>query len=160
MEKETFRNELIANFMNQNFICIKIDREEHPDIDHIYMDFILNTKGNGGWPLNCILLPDTKPVFAGTYYKADDWLNLISRFYTIFKENPGKLIAYSKNYIEHLNEEEKFKESSSFKHSSCFNEWESFIDLDYGGIKSRQKFPMPNFLQIFLSNATDLLGFL
>ena len=60
--------------MNQNFICIKIDREEHPEIDHIYMDFILNTKGNGGWPLNCILLPDTKPVFAGTYYKADDWL--------------------------------------------------------------------------------------
>ena len=150
MEKETFRNELIANFMNQNFICIKIDREEHPDIDHIYMDFILNTKGNGGWPLNCILLPDTKPVFAGTYYKADDWLNLISRFYTIFKENPGKLIAYSKNYIEHLNEEEKFKESSSFKHSSCFNEWESFIDLDYGGIKSRQKFPMPNFLRFMI----------
>tara|TARA_X000000950_G_scaffold45455_2_gene51683 strand:+ start:6144 stop:8063 length:1920 start_codon:yes stop_codon:yes gene_type:complete len=146
MEKETFRNELIANFMNQNFICIKIDREEHPDVDHIYMDFILNTKGNGGWPLNCILLPDTRPVFAGTYYKADDWLNLISRFYTFFKETPDKLIAYSKNYIEHLNEEEKFIESSSFKHSSCFNEWESFLDLDYGGIKSRQKFPMPNFL--------------
>ena len=152
MEKETFSNELIANFMNQHFISIKVDKEEHPDIDHIYMDFILNTKGKGGWPLNCILLPDTKPIFAVTYSSTNNWLNLISRFNNLFKENPTQLISYSEDYIEHLDKEEnKGNNNDVFKMISSINKWESFIDLNYGGLKSRQKFPMPNFLNFLIA---------
>ena len=99
MERETFNNELIAQVMNQHFIAIKVDKEEHPEVDNVYMDFLLETKGSGGWPLNCILLPSSQPLYAGTYYNANDWLNLICRFSKIYKESPEKLYDYSKNFI-------------------------------------------------------------
>jgi uncharacterized protein len=68
MEHESFENEAVAAFMNQHFVCIKVDREERPDVDQIYMEACQAISGNGGWPLNCFLLPDTRPFFAGTYY--------------------------------------------------------------------------------------------
>ena len=79
MEKETFADSIVANLMNSQFISIKVDREEHPDVDHVYMDFLLETKGNGGWPLNCILLPDGKPIYAGTYFKRGSMDSIIKQ---------------------------------------------------------------------------------
>ena len=70
MEKESFMDTAVARIMNENFICIKVDREERPDIDNIYMNACqLITGGDGGWPLNAFALPDGKPFFAGTYYQ-------------------------------------------------------------------------------------------
>ncbi len=71
MEHESFEDTTVANYMNANFVCIKIDREERPDIDHIYMDAIHLLSGRGGWPLNCIALPNGKPFYGGTYYPKD-----------------------------------------------------------------------------------------
>ena len=68
MERESFENQDIADIMNKNFICIKVDREERPDVDQIYMEACQIISGSGGWPLNCFLLPDGRPFFAGTYY--------------------------------------------------------------------------------------------
>lgn len=68
MEKESFENEEIAKYLNQNFISIKVDREERPDIDRIYMTFVQATAGQGGWPLSVFLTPDGKPFFGGTYF--------------------------------------------------------------------------------------------
>ena len=68
MERESFENEEVAAFMNAHFICIKVDREERPDVDQIYMEACQIISGSGGWPLNCFLLPDGRPFFAGTYY--------------------------------------------------------------------------------------------
>ena len=68
MEHESFENQAVAAFMNAHFVCIKVDREERPDIDQIYMEACQIISGNGGWPLNCFLLPDGRPFFAGTYY--------------------------------------------------------------------------------------------
>ena len=68
MERESFENQDIADIMNENFICIKVDREERPDVDQIYMEACQIISGSGGWPLNCFLLPDGRPFFAGTYY--------------------------------------------------------------------------------------------
>ena len=99
MEREAFNNKLIAQVMNQHFIAIKVDKEEHPEVDNIYMDFLLETKGSGGWPLNCILLPSSQPLYAGTYYNTNDWLNLISRFSNIYQESPEKLYDYSRSFI-------------------------------------------------------------
>ena len=68
MEHESFENQDVAAFMNAHFVCIKVDREERPDVDQIYMEACQVISGNGGWPLNCFLLPDGRPYFAGTYY--------------------------------------------------------------------------------------------
>jgi uncharacterized protein len=68
MERESFENQSVADFMNQHFVCIKVDREERPDVDQIYMEACQVISGSGGWPLNCFLTSDTRPFFAGTYY--------------------------------------------------------------------------------------------
>ena len=68
MERESFENQSVADFMNAHFVCIKVDREERPDVDQIYMEACQLISGSGGWPLNCFLTPDTRPFFAGTYY--------------------------------------------------------------------------------------------
>jgi uncharacterized protein YyaL (SSP411 family) len=78
MEHESFENQEVADLMNQHFVSIKVDREERPDIDHIYMDAVQLITGHGGWPLNAICLPDGKPVYAGTYFKREQWMYLLS----------------------------------------------------------------------------------
>src|SRR5499427_2133442 len=72
MERESFENEEIAKFLNENFVSIKVDREERPDVDKIYMTFVQATTGQGGWPLNVFLTPDLKPFFGGTYFPPDN----------------------------------------------------------------------------------------
>src|SRR3989344_2747215 len=67
MAREAFSNNEIASYLNENFVSIKVDREQRPDIDQYLMDFIIKNKGSGGWPLNCLLNPDLKPLFAVTY---------------------------------------------------------------------------------------------
>ena len=141
MEKESFNDIEVAQFMNENFVSIKIDKEESPDIDHIYMDFILETKGHGGWPLNCILLPDTQPVFAGTYFNKQDWLNVLSRFANIYKENPQKI----KGIVKEINNEIAYQESQQI-HQNEFNlvidwvNWENKLDEKNGGLKLPKNF--------------------
>ena len=71
MERESFENEAIAKIMNEHFICIKVDREERPDVDRVYMKFVQATTGGGGWPMNVWLTPDLKPFFGGTYFPPD-----------------------------------------------------------------------------------------
>src|SRR5438477_10837797 len=71
MERESFENEETAKFLNEHFVCIKMDREERPDVDKIYMTFVQATTGSGGWPLNVFLTPDLKPFFGGTYFPPD-----------------------------------------------------------------------------------------
>ncbi|WP_309498274.1 thioredoxin domain-containing protein, partial [Sulfurovum sp.] len=79
MEHESFENEAIATIMNENFICIKVDREERPDIDQIYMDAIHLMNGRGGWPLNCFALPDGKPFYGGTYFQPEQWIDVLNQ---------------------------------------------------------------------------------
>jgi len=150
MEKESFNDEEVAHFMNEHFVSIKVDKEERPDIDHVYMDFLLETKGHGGWPLNCILLPDTRPIFAGTYFKKKDWLNLLLRFDRIYKESPQKI----KDIVKEINDEIAFQETRFIKQNDFtlvddWEEWKSHIDEQKGGLNYQQKFPIPcvwNFL--------------
>ena len=71
MERESFEDEKIAEFLNAHFVSIKVDREERPDVDKIYMTFVQATTGSGGWPLNVFLTPDLKPFFGGTYFPPD-----------------------------------------------------------------------------------------
>jgi hypothetical protein len=150
MEREAFNDSHIAKVMNQYFISVKVDKEEHPEVDNVYMDFLLETKGSGGWPLNCILLPSGEPLYAGTYYNANDWINLISRFSNIFTNNPKKLYDYSKNYIEYQINNVEQEPSKDVDYKSSLKDWLTFIDLGNGGLNSSQKFPMPNFLSFLM----------
>src|SRR5208283_3186695 len=72
MERESFESETLAAYLNEHFVSIKVDREERPDVDKIYMTFVQSTSGGGGWPLNCFLTPDLKPFFGGTYFPPDN----------------------------------------------------------------------------------------
>src|SRR6187397_1502627 len=91
MEKESFMDTAVARIMNENFICIKVDREERPDIDNIYMNACQLISGNSGWPLNAFALPDGKPFFAGTYYSKQSWISLLTKITAAYKEQNKKV---------------------------------------------------------------------
>jgi len=92
MEHESFEDSTVAAQMNEDFICIKIDREERPDIDDVYMTACQLSSGRGcGWPLNAFALPDGRPVWAGTYFPKDQWMNVLSQFATLKETNPDRL---------------------------------------------------------------------
>ena len=90
MEHESFENEEVANYMNANFVCIKVDREERPDIDQVYMNAVQLISGQGGWPLNCITLPDGRPIWGGTYYPSSNWLDMLAQVSNFVIQNPEK----------------------------------------------------------------------
>ena len=92
MEHESFEDEEVAKIMNEHFVCIKIDREERPDIDQIYMLAVQLIAGSGGWPLNCFCLPDQRPIYGGTYFRNNDWKNLLYSLAGFWKEKPGVAI--------------------------------------------------------------------
>ena len=90
MERESFENEEVAAYMNEHFVCIKVDREEHPDVDHMYMDAVQAISGSGGWPLNAFVTPDRVPFYGGTYYPPrqaygrPSWMQLLQRMSQIW----------------------------------------------------------------------------
>ena len=91
MEKETFQNEIIAKQMNKNFISIKVDREERPDIDNIYMDAIQFMGIQGGWPLNIFLLPNLKPFYGGTYFNTNQWFGILNSISDAYDKNQKRI---------------------------------------------------------------------
>ena len=157
MEKETFSNHQVASLMNEHFISIKVDREEHPDVDNAYMDFIMETKGNGGWPLNCILMPDGKPLYAGTYFKPTEWMQLLNRFRNLHDQHPESLVDFSRQYLQHSLELSQKTKKGDFNFIGSFSEWSYFLDIKNGGINSNQKFPLPTVLyfSILLGKSKD-----
>ena len=86
MENESFEDPEVAKIMNANFICVKVDREERPDIDQVYMSAIQLMNQRGGWPLNCIALPNGKPFWGGTYFRKEDWKRQILELSNIYKK--------------------------------------------------------------------------
>ena len=93
MERESFEDETIGAFLNEHFVSIKVDREERPDVDKIYMTFVQSTTGGGGWPLNCFLTPDLKPFFGGTYFPPDS----TSRPAQVFSSCSGRSPDFGEN---------------------------------------------------------------
>ena len=150
MEHESFSDEEVAAYMNKNFICIKVDREERPDIDRIYMDAVQLIKGNGGWPLNAFALPNGKPFFVGTYYNKAQWMSLLSKIDNLYKNDNSKIIAYANQLTQGLsvnplsdnltNIETEFDKK---EYDRLFLKWESQIDFQKGGFNRAPKFPLP-----------------
>lgn len=159
MEEESFADEAVAAFMNENFISIKVDREERPDIDKIYNDAVQLITGNSGWPLNCILLPNGKPIFGGTYFTKTQWTKTLKEVLNLYKANPEKVITYAEKLTEGIknndlialnNAETVFTISTLKKY---IKQWNTHLDFNYGGQQTDNKFPLPNNLAFQLRHS-------
>jgi uncharacterized protein YyaL (SSP411 family) len=157
MEKESFEDTTVAGMMNQSYISIKVDREERPDVDQVYMDaaYIINRRG--GWPLNVITMPDGRPVFAGTYFPKEDWLKIIEYFSDTYTKNP-ELFEQEATKITNYLRQQRIPGYTDVKPNftvddlaTAFNTGVKEIDFDKGGIKGAPKFPMPNIYEFLLS---------
>lgn len=156
MEEESFENDSIAKLMNENFINIKVDREERPDIDKIYINAVELMTGSSGWPLNCITLPDGRPIFGGTYFTKKQWEKILIDISKLYKETPEKAIAFANNLTKGMQESNLIalnKEKPSFNNTeikSAIKLSKQLLDSEYGGFKGAPKFPMPNTIDFLL----------
>ncbi len=156
MEEESFENDTIARLMNENFINVKVDREERPDVDKVYMNAVQLMTGGGGWPLNCITLPDGRPIFGGTYFSKAQWKKILIDISKLYKENPEKAIRFAERLTEGLQASNLIEintEKASFKKEDIRNAIHAskkIRDPQYGGIQGAPKFPMPNSLDFLL----------
>ena len=154
MEHESFENLEIAEVMNQHFINIKVDREERPDVDAIYMKAVQLMTGRGGWPLNVVCLPDGKPVWGGTYFRKNDWINTLEQLQELFQNQPEKMLAYANKLHEGieslgLSKNEKGEINVTVL-ESFLSKWEKSFDWEYGGYAKAPKFMMPSNYQFLL----------
>ncbi len=150
MEHESFEDVEVAKIMNEHFICIKVDREERPDVDQVYMAAAQLITGSGGWPLNAIALADGRPFYAGTYFPKNKWMNMLEYFADIQKKDPAALEKSAAQITSgiHLVENVSFKETGkTFLPADLDNQFDSMkLNLDFkkGGAKRAPKFPMPS----------------
>ncbi|MCF8371226.1 MAG: thioredoxin domain-containing protein [Bacteroidales bacterium] len=155
MEHESFENEEIAEVMNKAYVSIKVDREERPDIDQIYMEAIQLMTGSGGWPLNCFLLPDGRPVYGGTYFRPGEWRNVLESLNRTYQSEPHRVVEYAQKLEQGMNRGDLFSnaKTNEFKQSfltGLVSSWKNSFDKEDGGNGSAPKFPMPNSLQFLL----------
>ncbi|SFS65165.1 hypothetical protein SAMN04488006_2568 [Lutibacter maritimus] len=162
MEHESFESEEVAAVMNANFINIKVDREERPDIDQIYMNAVQLMTGSGGWPLNCIALPDGRPIWGGTYFPKENWINALTQISKMYAEKPNDVIDYAVKLTEGIKKSdlitfnENVKEFSVADLNQITNTWQQYMDFEMGGRTGAPKFPMPNNYQFLLRYGTQI----
>ncbi len=164
MERESFEDEKIGKFLNEHFVSIKVDREERPDVDKIYMTFVQSTTGGGGWPLNVFLTPDLKPFFGGTYFPPDarygrpSFLQLLEQIAGLWRERKNEIVASADEIHARL---ELATANSSATNSSLTADvlknaveiFKSSYDSIDGGFGGAPKFPQPSIPSVVLRAA-------
>lgn len=160
MEHETFMDEKTAKIMNEFFVCIKVDREERPDIDQVYMSAVQLMTGSGGWPLNCFTLPDGKPLYGGTYFPRNNWDEVLIKLKDFYSQNPDKAIAYAEELASGINQPEIIsteKTSGDFSPDTLnlsVATWKKYLDNTEGGPARAPKFPLPDNYRFLLRYAS------
>ena len=166
MERESFENEDTARVMNEHFVNIKIDREERPDLDHIYMDAVQAISGSGGWPLNVFLTPDLKPFYGGTYFppirafNRASWTEVLNSIATIFRDKRHEIDSQAENLTQHLQQANDFgirQGNSNFEEvfsrentETAFKALMNAADKKEGGFGQAPKFPQTFSIQYLL----------
>ena len=165
MEKESFENETVARQMNANFVNIKIDREERPDLDHVYMDAVQAISGSGGWPLNVFLTPDARPFYGGTYFppvkafNRSSWTEVLSALAQSWKEKRSEIESQAENLLAHMQQANNFGQSLTkaedtiFTKENCRLIEENILkqaDMEWGGFGKAPKFPQTFTIQYLL----------
>jgi uncharacterized protein len=151
MEKESFEDSVIASFMNQHFVNIKVDREERPDVDHIYMDAVQAMSGSGGWPLNAFLLPDGRPFYGGTYFpprrafNRASWQEVLTAVANAFRDKKEDLVKQAETLTEHLQAANRIAtEGFIYSRETVFQAFDQVMksaDTEWGGFGNAPKFP-------------------
>lgn len=150
MEHESFEDEEVAELMNAHFVCIKVDREERPDIDQIYMTAVQLMTGSGGWPLNCFALPDGRPFYGGTYFPKTRWMDILEKLAIEYRERPEKVEEYANRLTEGVIQSDviiKNNEPKEFQLETLDEmvvRWKNSFDQLEGGANRAPKFPLPN----------------
>lgn len=159
MERESFEDEEVAEVMNEKFICIKVDREERPDVDQVYMDAVQMISGSGGWPLNCFALPDGKPFWGGTYFPREQWLEILKNIAELYAAQKQRLLKQAGDLTEWVGKN-PFEEAMTGDLSvnrkmmdGIVGDIVEKIDKDHGGFGSAPKFPMPGSWSFLLQYA-------
>ncbi len=159
MEHESFENDSVAQVMNEHFVCIKVDREERPDVDQVYMTAVQLMTGRGGWPLNCFILPDGRPVYGGTYFPTAQWTQLLGDLATTWKNDPAKVNSYAERLHAGVKQTELITlntDPADFQRKDLARmvaAMDSTFDRIDGGTDHAPKFPLPNNWQFLLKYA-------
>ena len=156
MEHESFEDNEVAATMNAHFISIKIDREERPDIDAVYMKAVQIMTGHGGWPMNVVTLSDGRPIWGGTYFRKNDWINSLERLQEIYTEQPQTILDYAEKLYEGLQSLSNISKNDSENNfnfeilDSLVFKWQKSFDWDFGGMARAPKFMMPTNYEFLL----------
>ncbi|AHM63280.1 hypothetical protein D770_25175 [Flammeovirgaceae bacterium 311] len=158
MEHESFEDSAVAGLMNGGFVCIKLDREERPDIDQIYMDAVQAMGIQGGWPLNVFLTPDQKPFYGGTYFPREHWVQLLRNIEKAWNENRQALEESSHKFtdtlsysdVERFGLEQHEMNITRLKLEHLYSSFAKKFDQERGGLSPAPKFPMPSHWQFLL----------
>ena len=149
MEHESFEDSAVAALMNEHFVSIKVDREERPDVDQVYMEAAQLMTGRGGWPLNAITLPDGRPVFAGTYFPKDQWMSVLRQVQESYERTPERLEKIASQVTEGIRSTEAFvppTDEPAYEAAlldELYRTWKPKLDRQRGGNQGAPKFPMP-----------------
>lgn len=159
MEHESFEDESVAELMNEHFVCIKVDREERPDVDQVYMNAVQLMTNSGGWPLNCFTLPDGRPVFGGTYFTKSQWVDVLKKLTDTYENKRQQMLDYAQNLTNGVQQYELItvKEENQDFNAEKLNEsvlaWRKQFDNYKGGPNRVPKFPLPNNYEFLMQYA-------
>ena len=160
MEHESFEDSEVAKIMNENFINIKVDREERSDVDMLYMEAVQLMTGRGGWPLNCFVLPDGRPFYGGTYFRKTQWIEVLNNLINLFKLESNKVLEYAEALTNGIKQAELISTSNKIDTlltkeliQLSVKKWKTQLDDENGGPNKSPKFPMPCNYQFLLRYA-------
>jgi uncharacterized protein len=174
MERESFENRAIAEILNRNYVSIKVDREERPDVDRVYMTFVQSTTGAGGWPMSVFLTPERRPFLGGTYFPPDDrygrpgFASLLNHLADIWKKNSGSILEQGARVTDALNEHIRKAQMNASGPltlgwlETAYKKFQAEFDPEEGGFTSAPKFPRPsvyNFLFRYQQRSANLEPF-
>lgn len=170
MEHESFEDEEVAAVMNEHFISIKVDREERPDVDATYMKAVQLMTGQGGWPMNAVLLPDGRPVWGGTYFRKPNWIESLQQLQNLYATEPERVTEYADKLLAGIQSLVLLGENTTGAIADpkqiepIIEKWSRSFDWEFGGHARAPKFMMPNnylFLQRygFQEKRADILEF-
>ncbi len=156
MEHECFEDEAVAAVMNRHFINVKVDREERPDVDQVYMTAVQLMTQRGGWPLNCFTLPDGRPLYGGTYFPKEQWLHVLGSIRDTWDKDPHRALEYAEKLHEGIQQSELIAHPSfvdKFEEERLHElvlRWSRSFDSMEGGSSRAPKFPLPNNYEFLL----------
>ena len=159
MERESFEDSTVASVMNANFIPVKVDREERPDVDQVYISAVQLMTGRAGWPLNVITLPDGRPVWGGTYFQKKDWIQAIDQIQSLYETEPQKLVDYATRLeagiksMDLITINNSTVDFASYDTKPIVSAMKASFDPRFGGTKRAPKFMMPNNVAFWLREA-------